>query len=61
MPDIDDLISTQEIGQIAHVGTSAVNNWHRRYDTFPDPIRVRWGRMLWLRSEVMDWLKERHG
>jgi len=57
MPDIDDLVSTQDIGQIAQVRTSAVNNWHRRYETFPQPYIERWGRMLWLRTEVMDWLE----
>ena len=55
-----DELSTSDIAELAQVGPSAVSNWRKRYDDFPQPIEKpgKWQRFRV--NEVLEWL-ERHG
>lgn len=56
--DLDDLIGTAEIGELAGVSSAAVSVWRNRHKTFPDPlVKVRSG-PLYSRRTVTAWLEE---
>jgi hypothetical protein len=55
-----DLVSKQEIAEMANVHGSAINNWEKRDLGFPLPWGEWPGRIkLWLRSDIEDWFAER--
>jgi len=55
-----DELSTSDIAELAQVVPSAVSNWRKRYDDFPQPIDKpgRWKRFR--AGDVMEWLED-HG
>lgn len=56
--DLDDLIGTAEIGELAGVSSAAVTVWRGRHEAFPAPlVRVRSG-PLYSRRAVVAWLEE---
>lgn len=53
-----DLISTKQIAELAGVSKQAVSNWTTRHEDFPKPAFVVSAKLpVYLRSEVMAWLK----
>ncbi len=51
-------VTISQIAELTDYGVSAVSNWRRRYDDFPQPVQTAaGGRDLFLLSEVEDWLK----
>ena len=58
MVDRLELVGTDEIAKIAGVGRSAVSNWKRRYEnTFPEPVALLAVGEIYLKSDIMRWLK----
>jgi predicted DNA-binding transcriptional regulator AlpA len=58
--DTDKVICLTEIAEIAGVSVSAVSNWRRRHNDFPQAhVSMRLGD-LWLREDVEHWLATRH-
>jgi len=54
-------VSLSQIAELAGVGPSAVSNWRRRFDDFPDPMGGTGdGNDLFALSAVRRWLDE-HG
>lgn len=55
------LVTASEIAEIAGVGQSAVSNWRRRFDDFPQPAGTApSGGDLFRRDEVERWLSARN-
>lgn len=52
-----ELVGTTEIAKIAGVKIAAVSNWKRRYDSFPEPIAILALGEVYLKSDIMTWLK----
>lgn len=52
-------VTISQIAELTDYGVSAVSNWRRRYEDFPQPVQTAaGGRDLFLLSEVEDWLKQ---
>ncbi len=52
-------ISANEIARMAGVGASAVWNWKKRYDDFPNPVPAPGKRLRYNRHEVLAWFEEK--
>lgn len=57
----DDLVGIYEIAELASVGPSAVANWRRRFDEFPEPVVVLRSGPVFNRSQITRWLRRRRG
>jgi len=57
--DLSDLVNSGDVASMAGVGSPAVTNWHVRREStgFPLPVAERWGMRLYLRTEVLEWLR----
>ena len=55
----DELIAGNGIARLAGVRPTAVSNWIRRHNDFPDPWGEVDGRRLWVLEEVQAWLAQR--
>ena len=53
----EDLMTLREVARYADVLPSAVSNWKRRHDDFPNPIDVSSSGTLYRRSDMLDWLR----
>jgi hypothetical protein len=53
---VDELLTMSDIARAAGVSLAAVNNWRRRYDSFPEP---RPGTGRFSAEQVADWLDDR--
>lgn len=59
--ELDELMTTANIAELAGVRISAVSNWQARYPEFPDPVFESGGMRLWLRPQIETWLADRAG
>lgn len=59
--ELDELMSTSAIAELAGVTMAAVSNWQARYPEFPEPVWVGAGTRLWLRPQIEAWLADRAG
>jgi predicted DNA-binding transcriptional regulator AlpA len=57
---VQDFMTLREVARYAGVRPSAVSNWKRRHDDFPNPVDVSSSGTLYRRSDILDWLT-RHG
>jgi type I restriction-modification system DNA methylase subunit len=58
--DDSSLVNISQIAELSEVGLSAVSNWRKRFDDFPQPVdSVPGGRDLFRLQEVEEWLEER--
>lgn len=55
----DDLVGLQEIADIAGVPSSAVSNWRRRFDDFPEPLAELKSGPVFSRAVIDGWLARR--
>src|SRR5688572_22492773 len=61
VPDHQAEISLSQIAELADVSPSAVSNWRRRFDDFPQPIQsTADGKDVFGLAEVQRWLRD-HG
>jgi predicted DNA-binding transcriptional regulator AlpA len=57
--DLDDLLDAREVAELLGLSSAnAVNVYRGRYKDFPEPVLVRPGFRLWLRSDVEAWARE---
>lgn len=58
MPGHEDseLVTVNDVAELAGVGASAVSNWRRRHDDFPDAVGHDAGSDLFRRHAVIEWL-----
>lgn len=57
--DLDDLLDAREVAELLGLASAnAVNVYLGRYRDFPEPVLVRPGFRLWLRSDVEAWARE---
>jgi predicted DNA-binding transcriptional regulator AlpA len=57
--DLDDLLDAREVAELLGLASAnAVNVYLGRYTDFPEPVLVRPGFRLWLRSDVEAWARE---
>jgi hypothetical protein len=64
MVDVDDLVDAAAVSSLLGLGhRNSVRVYRRRYEDFPEPIvDLGAGRcLLWLRSEVVAWRRQRGG
>jgi len=52
-----DFIGIAEIAALANVSKQAVNNWRKRYDDFPRPIKTLQSGSVWDSEKINDWIK----
>jgi predicted DNA-binding transcriptional regulator AlpA len=57
--DLDDLLDAREVAELLGLASAnAVNVYVGRYRDFPEPVLVRPGFRLWLRTDVEAWARE---
>jgi type I restriction enzyme M protein len=52
-----ELVSLSDIARIADTTKQAVNNWRKRYKTFPEPVQNLKSGPVWSREQIEDWIK----
>lgn len=52
------LVAAMEISKRAQVSHSAVSNWAKRHDSFPDPIATLSTGRIWYWPKIETWLKK---
>src|SRR5207253_1098456 len=51
------LVGLSDIAKIANSTKQAVNNWRKRYQTFPEPVQKLNSGPLWSRTQIEEWIK----
>lgn len=57
--DPDELVSSAEVATMIGLTNPRGVSVYRRYDGFPSPIVEKGRCLLWLRSDIERWVKER--
>lgn len=57
MNNTSELVGLSDIARIANTTKQAVNNWRKRYITFPKPVQTLKSGPVWSRDQIEAWMK----